>query len=153
MPRIIFIAVFTFVLISCTKEKPKEQSPEISTKQVIVSKHAFINGFETTPQNNVIIIDEIEFLTGENAINEYKADTGKSPDEETFYIRNRKLDPVKYNVSDTIKIKTKTFEIDDKNSLSSFAAVFNSNEYISKLPFIIDIMGNYIVKIEEIYIP
>lgn len=155
---LLFIGI---IILSCSKndsDEIKESSELIKFNGI---KHVLILKAESTNSQNFIYADTIQYFSGEDAAIAYRIDTGKELEEKTFYIRNNTADSIKFAVSDSLNLITKTFDFTNDNTLrdvslfKKFETFISSDirTYISTLPFKLTIVDNEVVVIEEIYIP
>lgn len=152
----IFILLISFLFfISCESDNGFSSSQFTGTQFVHIHKLYF----ESMPK--VLLADTIQFFTGEEAAIAYREDYETQIDETTFYIRNKNIDSLKFEISESLNIDLKT--IDNKNTqkdkvgndIKRFAELFNSEiqKYYSSLPFKLSFKKGKVYKIEEVYIP
>ena len=148
--NVIYYILCTLIFISACDSKMKEQPSEL---QKSGTETLFIKDILFNDNDVFLIADSIQFLTGEDAAKAYFEDKGKEIDEPAFYLRNKSVDDLKYEVGENVKIVVKTFDYLDEET--KFADLFenNSEKYYSRLPFNISFSNGQVIKIEEIYIP
>jgi len=147
------------ILISCNNSRSKEPSKT----GPLLKKSAILMEIETIDENNFIVFDEVLFLTGAEAEKAYKEDNSNESFSDLYYIRNTETTEQSLEVSDTVRIFMKTFsynshgefEIDGEIDFSIFEKIFSDAEYAhyKMIPFKLEILGEQVIRIEEIYIP
>jgi hypothetical protein len=154
--------LFSILLLSCKNHDENEQQFDPDKNPFISEIEAFILETESSDLESYILVDSIQYFTGKQAVDAYFKDKGEKPDEATFYIRNEKVDSLKYLVSDTVSIELKTLDYskgesfpDKTENFNNFMNFYNSlnKSYITHIPFRLRTVENKVVLIEEIYIP
>jgi len=126
-------------------------------------KYAFIEAVESQNTKFYLLVDTIQYFAGKHAQEAYFQDNNKDLDETTFYIRNTIVDSVRFLISDTTNIVTKTFEYSNITNIGvkatlqieKFGKILKDPKlsYIKKIPFRINIKDDVVILIEEIYLP
>ena len=169
---IIFIAFF-IISSGCEKDKNTNQSEkkEVPAKNLHLDINCtgyIINDVLNEGSANYLIIDTVEWFSGDDAVKAFNMDKkeGKSKTNETpngYYIRNVKIDSLKFKISDTANVVMQTlsynqfgnFNFNERIQVSKFISLLNDKEY-QRFKFKLykfHILDNEIVSIKERYIP
>ena len=169
---IIFI---TFIVISngCGEDKKTNQgdNKEAPAKNLNLNLDCtgyIISDVLNEGSANYLVIDTVEWFSGDAAVKAFKLDQkeGKNTTNETpggYYIRNDKIDSLKFIISDTANVVMQTlsynqsgnYNFNEKIPTSKFISLLNDKEYqrFKFKPYKFHILNNEIVSIKEIYIP
>ncbi len=168
-----FICITFFIhLNGCVKnnetnQKVKKEVPTSLSKSE-VNFTGYIKGVIKEGSENYLIIDTVEWFSGEDAIQSFNKDKkeGKNKIDEItngYYIRNVKIDSLKFRMSDTAKVTMQTlsynqsgnYNFNEKIDISKFISLLNNEEYqrFKQKLYKFQILNNEIVSIKEIYLP
>lgn len=160
--RLYVFSILLTIIISCAQKEQKNNTLPNNTG-IVSTKYVFLKDIVEENSKHILIADTIQYFTGASAQKAYKEDHAEEPEESTFYIRNTGVDNIKFPISNSAKIVTKTLENykngDSKEgtqlTIGNFKEFLNDSKYsyIKSLPFKISFSGKEITKIEEIYIP
>ncbi|HEX2869000.1 MAG TPA: hypothetical protein VHO03_18310 [Ignavibacteriales bacterium] len=128
----------------------------------------YIKAVSSGMSANYILIDTVEWFSGDDALKAYSEDKKKKianlPDPpQGFYIRNPKIDSLKIKISANPDIIMQTLSYDDSGNfkfneaigLQKFLSIFSRNNYAQfrHKPFSFKIMNGEIITVKEKYIP
>ena len=169
--KFVFIAIL-IIISSCENNRINYQNADKETSANIVKQELNCTGYIKVVQKNgnsfFLIIDTVEWFNGEAAKKAFDMDkkegiNKKSELPEGYYIRNLKIDSLKFKVSDTTKVIMQTFSysetgnynFNEKIQISKFLKILSSKEFkrFKFKPYKFHIVNNKITSIEEIYLP
>jgi hypothetical protein len=159
-------------LSGCENNKVHHQNKnEKSSIQNIKSElncTGYIKGVQKEGSASFLIIDTVEWFNGEAAKKAFDKDkkegiNKKSELPDGYYIRDLKIDSLKFKVSDTTKVIMQTFSynengnynFNEKIQISKFLNILSSKEFkrFKIKPYKFHIVNNEITSIAEIYLP
>jgi hypothetical protein len=168
---IIFVTI-SLDITGCSKNTENRQNnnknapPKIT--KVNLNCKGYIDDVYNKNGSNYFSIDTVEWLSGKAAVKAFNMDkkAGKnlvSTLTNGYYIRNLKIDSLKFKISDTAKVVMQTlsynnmgnYNFNEKIQISRFLKLLNNKEY-KRLKFKLykfQIINNEITSIEEIYLP
>ena len=168
---IIFISL-SLILTGCNKNTENRQNnnknipPKIT--EVNLNCKGYIDKVFNKNESNYLSIDTVEWFNGKAAVKAFNMDkkAGKnlvSRITNGYYIRNSKIDSLKFKISDTAKVVMQTlsynkmgnYNFNEKIQISKFLKLLNNKEYrrfkFKLYKFLI--VNSEITLIEEIYLP
>ncbi|MGE5352919.1 MAG: hypothetical protein ACM3S2_20975 [Ignavibacteriales bacterium] len=128
----------------------------------------YIKAVSSGTSANYVLIDTVEFFSGDEALKAYSEDKKKRitalPDPpQGYYIRNPRKDSLKIKISAKPEIIMQTlsydtsgnFNFNEAISLQKFLSIFSRKDYAEfrQKPFALKIMNGEIISVKEKYIP
>ncbi|MGE5401837.1 MAG: hypothetical protein ACM3S2_15665 [Ignavibacteriales bacterium] len=166
-----------FICSGCSENKQSDQKqtdslhssaqPSVNTLPNF-NCTGYIKAVSTGMDANYVLIDTVEWFSGDDALKAYSEDKKKKitnlPDPpQGYYIRNPKKDSLKIKISAKPEIIMQTlsydtsgnFKFNEAISLQKFLSIFSWKDYAQfrQKPFSFEIMNGEIISVKEKYIP